>query len=150
MKTTKTSRVKCNGDEIIIVERCNENERPTPETSTPKNDTTMTENKNNVQEYSHAAAGLDIYVMNESEIYNRWTLAAIERAAKAYKAGEMVCTNPERFAKNAPEVGRALQAAARLVQKYDHMTPTPADIEAVKANYVAYIIECAQYEVNNA
>ncbi|MCM1067156.1 MAG: hypothetical protein NC418_06260 [Muribaculaceae bacterium] len=29
-------------------------------------------------------------------------------------------------------------------------TTTAADIEAVKADYVAYIIECAQYDVDNA
>lgn len=122
----------------------------TPETTTLENDTTMKEDTTtNVQEYTHAAQCLDIYLMNESEIYNRFTVPAIERVTKAYAAGEMVCTNPEWFAKNAPEVNRALQAAARLVQRYDHMTPTPADIEAVRANYVAYIIECAQYETNN-
>ena len=120
--------------------------------TTPKNDTTMNENTTTTaQEYTHAAQCLYIYLMNESEIYNRYTAPAIERLAKIQA--------PETFTywhvmagvvEDWDQVDNALQTAARLVQKYDLMTPTPADIEAVKANYVAYIIECAQDEVNNA
>lgn len=120
------------------------------ETTTHSNDTTMKEETNAPQEYSHAAHCLDVYLNNTAEIYNRFTVPAIDRIAKAYKAGEMVCADPEHFAKDVQEIAPALQAAARLVRKHDHMTPTPADIEAVRADYVAYIIECAQYEVNNA
>ncbi len=47
-------------------------------------------------------------------------------------------------------IEEALKAAARLVRKYDHMKPTTADIEAVKADYVAYIIECAEYKAKQA
>lgn len=103
-----------------------------------------------VQEYSHAAHCLGLYLNNTSEIYNRFTFPAIDRTAKAYKAGEMVSTDPEHLAKDVQEIAPALQSAVRLVQKHDHMTPTAEDIAAVKASYVAYIIECAQFEVNNA
>lgn len=118
----------------------------TPEPTTPEKDTTMKEETNTHQGYTHAARCLGIYLMNEAEIYNRFTVPAIDRVAKAYKAGEMVCTDPEHFAKDVQDVNPALQAAARLVQKHDHMTPTASDIAAVKAAYVDYIIECARYE----
>lgn len=101
------------------------------------------------QEYTHAARCLDIYLMNESEIYNRYTVPAIELAAAGLQTKWMPNVI-EHGKKMDGVINNALQAAALLVQKHDHMTPAPADIEAVKANYVAYIIECAQYEVNNA
>lgn len=119
------------------------------EESTPENDATINEANNNAQEHTHAAHCLSLYLNKTSEIYNRFTVPAIDRIAKAYKAGEMVCTDPEHFAKDVQEITPALQAAARLVQKYDGVTPTQKDIEAVKTDYVAYIIECAQYQVNN-
>lgn len=111
----------------------------------------------NVQEYSHAAWCLDIYLMNTAEIYNRYTVPAFEQTATAFThRNGAKHTAAEYWAvlgrtcKDMHAVKNALQTAARLVQKHDHVTPTAEDIAAVKVNYVAYIIECAQYEVTNA
>lgn len=101
------------------------------------------------QEYTHAAYCLDLYLNNTAEIYNRFTVPAIELAAAGLQTKWM--PNVIEHGKKMDEaINNALQAAARLVQKHGHMTPTPEDIKAVKADYVAYIIECAQYQVNNA
>lgn len=102
-----------------------------------------------VQEYSHAAHCLKLWLDNTEDIYNRFTLPAIELAAAGLQTNWMPNVI-EHGKKMDGVINNALQAAARLVQKHDHMTPTPADIAAVKANYVDYIIECAQYQVNNA
>lgn len=102
-----------------------------------------------VQEYTHAARCLDLYLNNTSEIYNRFTVPAIELAAAGLRSNWMPNVI-EHGKKMDGVINNALQAAARLVQKHDHMTPTAEDIAAVKANHVAYIIECAQYQVNNA
>lgn len=125
-----------------------------PETETTTNTATAmttTDTANNVAtayEETHTARCLDIYLKNTADIYERYTLPLIE-AAKNYVDLNDKASLMELFT-NVPNVTRALQAAARLVQKYDHMTPTAADVEFVKANYAAYIIECAQYEVTNA
>lgn len=123
-----------------------DNATPT-ETSTPNSDSAM--NANNVpeinkEEYTPAAYCLDVYLMNESEIYNRYTVPAIERVIRAIKAGEAVNHHAYWFMKDVPESVQALDAAARLVQKHDHLTPTREDYMAVAANYVAYIIGCAK------
>jgi len=115
--------------------------------------TTTTENANNVTEFSelsHAGQCLDIYLMNTESIYTTCTVPAINRVIRAIKAGEYVSTDPEHAAKDIQEITPAIQAAARLVRKYDHLTPTVADIEAVTARYVAYVIDCAKYELQNA
>lgn len=92
---------------------------------------------------THAAQCLDIYLHNDREIYERYTVPAVARLKQAY-------TNSEYYnVDNFTEINNALQAAARLVRKYDYLTPTASDIEQVKRDYVAYIIDCAQYEINN-
>ncbi len=103
-------------------------------------------------EYTHAANCLYIYLMNTSEIY-AYTLKAIDYAAGLAAFGWEFVTNT--LMNGAKDHGvkiieEALKAAARLVRKYDHMKPTTADIEAVKADYVAYIIECAEYKAKQA
>lgn len=115
--------------------------------------TTESKNANTVTEFSelsHAGQCLDIYLMNTESIYNAYTVPAINRVIKATGAGEYVSTDPEHAAKDIQEITPAIQAAARLVRKYDHLTPTAADIEAVTARYVAYVIDCAKYELQNA
>jgi len=101
-------------------------------------------------ERTHAGQCLGIYLHNTASIYTAYTVPAINRVIKAIKAGEYVSTDPEHAAKDIQEVSPAMQAAARMVCKYDHLTPTAQDLEAVKANYVAYIIECAKYELQTA
>ena len=101
-------------------------------------------------ELSHAAQCLDIYLHNTAEIYDRYTVPAIKRVAQAYKAGEHVSDNAEQLTKDIQEIAPAISAAARLVRKYDHLTPTAQDIEQVTRNYAAYIVDCAKYEIETA
>lgn len=101
-------------------------------------------------ELSHAAQCLDIYLHNTAEIYDRYTVPAIKRVTQAYKAGEHVSDNAEQVAKDIQEIAPAISAAARLVCKYDRLTPTAQDIEQVTRNYAAYIVDCAKYEIENA
>lgn len=149
------------GRVILITAKVEEVEStPTaPETETTTNTETAmqtidtTNNVTNAYEETHAARCLHIYLNNTSEIYSRFTVPAIEYAAGLAAFGwEFVADALSNGAKDrgVKIVDEALTAAARLVQKHDHMTPTAADVEHVKANYVAYIIECAQYEVANA
>lgn len=106
----------------------------------------------NRAELSHAAHCLDLYLNNTSEIYSRYTLPIIAKTVAGYHANNGMIAEPDAtnnltfWLSWQPEVKKALQAAARLVRKHDHMTPTQEDTEAVKADYIAYIIECAQYE----
>lgn len=123
-----------------------------PTTTEPTNiPTTMNANETTeFSELTHAGQCLDIYLHNTREIYERYTVPAIERVTRAIKAGEYVSDNAGQLAKDIQEITPAMQAAARLVKKYDHMTPTAKDIEQVTRNYAAYIVDCAKYEIENA
>lgn len=115
------------------------------------NTTTNPQNVNPVDfsELTHAGQCLDIYLHNDREIYERYTVPAIRYASDLSAFGEGLLTEWLSQDSKSTQINEALQAAARLVRKYDHLTPTAADIEQVKRNYCAYIIECAQYEINN-
>ena len=111
---------------------------------------TMNANETNAPEFSemsHADQCLDIYLHNTREIYDRYTVPAIKRVAQAYKAGEHVSDNAEHLTKDIQEITPAISAAADLVRKDDHLTPTAQDIEQVTRNYAAYIVDCAKYEI---
>lgn len=102
------------------------------------------------KELSHVAQCMEIYVRNERDIYERYTVPAIARVIRAIKAGEYVSDNVWQLEKDIREVTPAIQAAARIVKKYDGMKPTADDIETVKAGYVADIIDKAKYEIKAA
>ena len=116
-------------------------------------------NANETTEFSeltHAGQCLDIYLHNTAEIYNRYTVPAINAVVEAVRRNGWQLPKDEAI-KNLtfwtswqPGTKKALQAAARLVKKYDHMTPTVQDIEQVTRNYAAYIVDCAKYEIENA
>ena len=117
------------------------------------NNTPSTMNANEITEFSgltHAGQCLDIYLHNTREIYERYTVPAIKRVTRAIKAGEYVSDNAGQLAKDIQEINPAIQAAARLARKYDHLTPAIKDIEQVTRNYAAYIVDCAKYEIENA
>ena len=118
------------------------------------NNTTMNANETTTvyefSELTHAGQCLDIYLHNTCEIYERYTVPTIERVIRAIKAGESVSDNARQLVKDIQEITPAMQAAARLVRKYDHLTPTAKDIEQVTRNYAAYIVDCAKYEIENA
>lgn len=79
----------------------------------------------NFDELTHAGQCLDLYLCNTSEIYNRYTLAAVARISKAYKAGVLVpVDNFEQLVKDVQEIPAAIAAAARLVRKYDGISPS--------------------------
>lgn len=128
------------------------------ELSTTDN-TPATMNANETTEFSeltHAGQCLDIYLHNTSDIYNRYTVPAINAVVEAVKRNGWQLPKDEAI-KNLTfwtswqdGTKKALQAAARLVKRYDHMTPTAKDIEQVTRNYAAYIVDCAKYEIENA
>lgn len=127
----------------------------TPETPNPDN-TPSTMDANGTTEFSeltHAGQCLDIYLHNTSEIYNRYTVPAINAVVEAVKRNgwqlpkEEAIKNLTFWTSWQDGTKKALQAAARLVKKHDHMTPTAKDIEQVTRNYAAYIVDCAKYEI---
>ncbi|MBD5178124.1 MAG: hypothetical protein HDT00_00285 [Bacteroidales bacterium] len=129
------------------------NNNPTPKTSDTMNTETKTMDEIAIIEFSelsHAGQCVDLYLRNTAEIYHGFTQPAIARVVNAYKAGEHINNNPEQLAKDIQEITPAINAAVRLVKKFDHMTPTAKDIEQVMRNYVACIIDNAKYEVENA
>lgn len=119
-------------------------QRKADEPTTEPTNTPTTMNANETIEFSeltHAGQCLDIYLHNTSDIYERYTVPAIDACVKAQSV-----KTPEMW----NHIKQALKAAARLVIKYDGITPTADDIKAVSANYVAYITECAEYQAVNA
>lgn len=106
---------------------------------------------------SHAGQCLDLYLHTTAEIYERYTVTAIEAAANAKRADEAA---PARLDDTTawdnltfwiswqPVVKNAVKAAARLVKKYDRFTPTAKDIEQVTRNYADYIVDCAKYDID--
>lgn len=135
------------------------NTTTTPETPNPENNTPATMNANETTEFSeltHAGQRLDIYLMNTAEIYDRYTVPAINAVVKAVKCNgwqlpkEEAIKNLTFWTSWQDGTKKAVQAAARLVKKHDHMTPTAKDIEQVTRNYAAYIVDCAKYELETA
>lgn len=104
-------------------------------------------------ELSHAGQCLDIYLHNTAEIYERYTVPAINAVVEAVKRNgwqlpkEEAIKNLTFWTSWQDGTKKALHAAARLVKKYDHMTPTARDIEQVTRNYAAYIVDCAINEI---
>lgn len=129
----------------FLTEYINRQRKEEEPTTTEPNNTTTTVNANEttVQGYSHAAHCLELYLHNTSEIYDRYTVPAIERVRRAFKAGEHVSNNAKQLKEDIQEIEPAISAAARLVRKYDHLSPTAQDIEQVTRNYAAYIVEQA-------
>lgn len=128
----------------------------TPETPNPENNTPSTMDANETTEFSeltHAGQCLDIYLHNTAEIYERYTVPAINAVVESVRRNGWQLPKDEAI-KNLTfwtswqdGTKKALQAAARLVKKYDHMTPTAQDIEQATRNYAAYIVDCAKYEI---
>lgn len=100
-----------------------------------------------------AANLLTIYLDNTREIYDRYTVPAIDKIAAMMRSN---ATHRQQFdatpagVARLHEVRRALSVAAGLVRKYDHIAPTTADREQAAHDYAAYIVECAEYENANA
>lgn len=112
--------------------------------------TPSTMNANETSEFNeltHAGQCLNLYLMNTSDIYERYTVPAIERVVRAIRAGEYVSDNAEQLAKDIQEITPAIQAAARLVKRCDRLTPTAQDMEQVTRNYADYIVDCAEYDI---
>lgn len=107
-------------------------------------------------ELSHAAQCLEIYVRNEREIYERYTLEAVAAVVEAKRKNdtggarldnETAWDNLAFWISWQPVTKKAIQAAASLVRKYDHIIPTAADIEAATKIYAADIIDKARYRI---
>lgn len=93
-------------------------------------------------ELSHAGQCLDIYLHNNSFIYEYYTQKAID--AIVNNGLSIGSADIQKYVRN------ALNRAMWEVEKYDHLTPTAQDIDQVTRNYAAYIVECAKYEMKNA
>lgn len=112
--------------------------------------TPSTMNATETTELTHAGQCLDIYLHNTAEIYDHYTVPAIEKAAAMMRSN---ATHPQQFDVTPAglarvwEVKRALSTAAGLVRKYDRISPTQEDKNAVARNYAAYIVDCAKYEI---
>lgn len=136
--------VYCGDDEIATIDL----DQPEPTGTTAPTEPTAPESV----ELS-AAKCLTMYLDNTREIYNRYTVPAIDKVAAMMRSN---ATHPQQFdttptgVARLHEVRRALSVAAGLVRKCDHLTPTRADIEQAAHDYAAYIVECAQYENANA
>lgn len=122
----------------------------------PNNNTPATMNANETTEFSeltHAGQCLDIYLHSTSDIYERYTVPAINAVVEAVRRNgwqlpkEEAIKNLTFWTSWQDGTKKALQAAARLVKKHDHITPTAKDIEQVTRNYAAYIVDCAKYEI---
>lgn len=100
---------------------------------------TMNANETKASEFSelsHAGQCLDIYLHNDSFIYEYYTQKAIEAIVND---GQTISSEDvRRYVRN------AIDHASWQVGKYDHLTPTAQDIEQVTRNYVAYIVDCAK------
>lgn len=100
-----------------------------------------------------AANLLTMYLDNTAEIYDRYTMPVIDKVAAMMRSNtthrQQFDATPAGVAR-LHEVKRALSVAAGLVRKCDHLTPTTADIDQAAHDYVAYIVECAQFENANA
>lgn len=109
--------------------------------------------KANTTNTTPAANLLTIYLDNTRDIYDRYTVPAIDKVAAMMRSN---ATHPQQFdatpagVARLHEVKRALSVAAGLVRKCDHLAPTTADIEQAAHDYAAYIVECAEYENANA
>lgn len=121
------------------------------------NETTPpTKNRTTMETTTPAAKCLTMYLDNTAEIYERYTAPEINAVVEAVRSNGWQLPKDEAI-KNLtfwtswqPGTKKALQAAARLVRKYDHLTPTAQDIEQVTRNYAAYIIESATFKIGNA
>ena len=107
-------------------------------------------------ELSHAAKCMEIYVRNEREIYERYTLEAVAAVVEAKRKNDMsnarldnetAWHNLAFWISWQPVTKKAIQAAARLVCKYDQITPTAADIEEATKIYADDIIDKAKYQI---
>lgn len=134
--------------------KMNNNTTTTEPDNTP---TTMNANETTeISELTHAGQCLDIYLHNTSDIYERYTVPAINAVVEAVRRNgwqlpkEEAIKNLTFWTSWQDGTKKALQAAARLVKKHDHITPTANDIEQVTRNYAAYIVDCAKYEIENA
>lgn len=117
------------------------------------------ENANETTEFSeltHAGQCLDIYLHSTSDIYERYTVPAINAVVGAVRRNgwqlpkEEAIKNLTFWASWQDGTKKAIQAAARLVKRYGQMAPTAKDIEQVTRNYAAYIVGCAKYELETA
>ncbi len=108
------------------------------------------------KELSQAAQFLEIYLRNEREIYERYTQVAVAAVVDAKRKNdtsnarlddETAWDNLAFWIGWQPVTKKAIQAAARLVRKYDQITPTAADIEAATKIYAADIIDKAKYQI---
>lgn len=101
---------------------------------------------------THAARCIDIYLNNTSEIYERYTLPLIKTAIynlTGISTSESAIKWTYDNISKCGTLSAAIRSACNLVKKHDNLTPAQSDINAVIANYCAYIIETAQFKINN-
>lgn len=98
-------------------------------------------------ELTHAGQCLDIYLMNTADIYERYTVQTIESIVSVSSPSDCGLWVTSDDLTEWESVKNAVQAAARLVRKFDGLNPTASDIRQVTRNYAEYIVDCAKSEI---
>lgn len=88
---------------------------------------------------------LAMYIRNTSEIYNI-TLCLQNCIIK--KANKGVQPQVEYLA-NCSAMKTIIREAAKLLYKYDGITPTRQEKQEAAREHAKYILECVQYYINN-
>lgn len=99
-------------------------------------------------ELTHAGHCLNVYLNNTAEIYNHYTVPAYRYAAGllafgAEQVNEWLLSGAK--VNGVDVIGGAIDSACEMVERYDHLTPNPADIAEVTRRYCLCVIEEAQY-----
>lgn len=132
----------------------NATEEPETEETTAEEVAEVEETESNEEE-TNAAHLLNVYLFNETDIYNLYIAPAIDLAASTIKG--LSDLNPE-YAIQCAEgdtyrsqnVAMAVQRAKSMVGYYDHETVTYKEIKGAKIDLTDYIIECAKYQAKQA
>lgn len=88
---------------------------------------------------------LAMYILNTSEIYNiiSWLQDCIVK-----KANKGIQPSIEHLA-NCSTMKTIVREAAKLLYKYDGITPTRQEKQQAAREHAKYILECVQYSINN-
>lgn len=126
-------------------------------------------NYDNILSYAHELEEIGEIEKGTAKEYARKQIKGWHRLAPPYRIARFIynsrnyCKYTEKLTRskisygNSEKLGNTYtqneddsKTSSRLVKKYDHMTPTAEDMEQVTRNYAAYIVECAEYEIERA
>lgn len=88
---------------------------------------------------------LAMYIRNTSEIYN---ITSRMQDCLIKKINNGVQPQLEYIA-NCSKMKSIIREAAKLLYKYDGITPTKQEKQEASREHAEYILECVQYSINN-